>query len=156
MKEDFSVDNVQNQSVDQSLLDAYLSTVYWVDDKTNFCIQIDTYSTLLAQLHQRCSVSSSAFITAYNPYSVLQSKQENKQANTALLKQIKSMGYTCLTGRGQAINKADWPAEESFLVLGISREEAVRLGNCFKQNAIIYTDNTAIPKLVLLAVNTLI
>jgi hypothetical protein len=43
-----------------------------------------------------------------------------------------------------------WPPEESFLVLGLGLEAARTLGREFHQNALLWTDHDAIPRLILL------
>jgi hypothetical protein len=43
-----------------------------------------------------------------------------------------------------------WDGEDSFLVLGISLEAAKKLGSQFEQNAIVWADSNAVPKLFLL------
>ena len=44
-----------------------------------------------------------------------------------------------MSGITETVSQADpaWPAEASFLILGISREAAVLLGRQFGQNAIV-------------------
>jgi hypothetical protein len=43
-----------------------------------------------------------------------------------------------------------WPGEKSFLVLGLDLETAIRLGREFRQNALVWADEDAIPRLILL------
>ena len=43
-----------------------------------------------------------------------------------------------------------WPAEKSFLALGVGEEAARNLGNCFHQDAVVWVGPDAVPRLLLL------
>ena len=43
-----------------------------------------------------------------------------------------------------------WPGEESFLILGMTLNAAKELGKKFNQNAIVWSDQSAISQLILL------
>ena len=44
----------------------------------------------------------------------------------------------------------NWGAEDSFLVLGMDQAASMKLGRHFEQNAIVFSEYDAIPKLLLL------
>jgi hypothetical protein len=54
-----------------------------------------------------------------------------------------------LDGEGCDITDT-WPGERSFLVLGLDLETSMLLGRDFGQNALVWADEDAIPRLILL------
>jgi len=132
-----------------SLLKAYRQTEYTVHAPQPFILQIGEASPALRLLHRRCGVASSAFITACNPYSRLLADQENAERQQRLAEAVAHGGWRSIPGSGKHIS-GPWPAEASFLVLGIGREEARSLGRAFEQNAIVFCEADCVPELVLL------
>lgn len=43
-----------------------------------------------------------------------------------------------------------WPAEHSFLAMGINRSTGIKLGNKYEQNTILWVGSNNIPELILL------
>jgi hypothetical protein len=77
-----------------------------------------------------------AFITAWNPgsnprLSIDENRRRQKELEAAL-----SPRYRTFPGKGVG-DDGRWPAEESVLVLGISRGEALAVGRQFGQLAIV-------------------
>ncbi len=62
---------------------------------------------------------------------------------------MSAMGITYFPGEGQGEDPS-WPAEASFLALGIDREAASDLGRKYGQNAIVWIGSDGLPELVLL------
>ena len=54
-----------------------------------------------------------------------------------------------IEGEGVGTDGA-WPAEKSFFVFGVDLETARMLGVRYRQNAVVWAAEDAIPKLVLL------
>ena len=52
-----------------------------------------------------------------------------------------------LTGRGIA-QSGDWPPEESIIVLGCDEITAITLSQKYQQNAVVFSDANAIPRLI--------
>ena len=79
-----------------------------------------------------------AFLTAWNPRSTPTGKSQNIAANQALAKQLAQLTdqddrpLLVLPGRGVGPDES-WTPEESFLVLGISSEQAEALCKQFNQ-----------------------
>ena len=118
----------------------YLNTHYHVHaDGTHltmpFHLAIGKPSNELENLLSKTKTSTWAYITAFNPFSKELSKKENLKRNLNLKKELYE--YFVLEGAGQAISK-EWPPEPSFLILGISFAEAVRLMKKYEQNAILF------------------
>lgn len=76
-----------------------------------------------------------AFLTAWNPGSHPMPFTENQQRNAGLAEELKP--WKVMYGRGIP-DHGDWTPEESFLVLGIVKEDALMLGVKWGQHAILY------------------
>ena len=76
-----------------------------------------------------------AFVTAWNPGSELVPRAENEKRQAELRMQLRHYRVFDAIGKAQT---GDWPAEPSFLVLGISRPSALAIGRAFGQLAILY------------------
>ena len=91
---------------------------------------------LLQELLMSNHVESWAFITAYNPYSVMQDAGVNTLLNTQLEDYLSGKRYLFFKGMGVGDDDS-WEPEASFMVLNIRKEDAIKLGRQFKQNAIV-------------------
>ena len=78
-----------------------------------------------------------AYITAYNPNSLLQENSENVKRQESLKAELVRKERWILPGYSQS-KKKDWEREESFFVAGISLPEAMHLAYQFSQNAILF------------------
>lgn len=76
-----------------------------------------------------------AYITSVNPFSEMHTDAENEQLFELLKKEVSK--YKSFLGEGVGTDPA-WKPEMSLLILGISKTEAIRLGNKYGQNAIVY------------------
>jgi hypothetical protein len=136
------------------LIAAYLKTEYQVSGRVRCTLKVGEHNTALLALFEAHSVSSAAFITAWNPLSQIQTDDENRAAQKRLLRAIKTLGLTSLDGVGRA-SDSDW-AEDSLLVLGISLEQATALARDFRQHAFVWADGDGIPRLALVSPNNLV
>ena len=132
-----------------SLLESYNSANYHVDASSSFILKIGVQSHELAGIYEKSYKETAAFITAFNPYSQELSSQENKDRNHKLEELIQSLGFDYIHGEGKC-GDGDWDGEKSFLIFGISEEQASEIGKEFEQNAIVWCDKDAIPQLLLL------
>ncbi|MEY4761083.1 MAG: hypothetical protein RLZZ200_939 [Pseudomonadota bacterium] len=135
--------------LDPRLLAAYRQTRYEVHEGAGFVLEVNRYSAELQGLHGRHGVSSSAFITACNPRSEPTDASANAFRQSALLSEITRRSLQCLPGLGLHPTNG-WEGEPSFLVLGLSCEAAKTLGRRFGQNAILWSGEDAVPRLVVL------
>ncbi len=94
--------------------------------------------------------SGAVFITAYNPYSNQVSVEENAAAMKALEDDLQYLGLPYFPGEG-ADPKGLWTAEPSFLVIGMSYEQAITLAKKYRQNAVLVSRQDAVPSLLLTA-----
>lgn len=132
------------------LVAAYRATRYEASDgHDSITLTIDQYSPSLARLLERCGVQTAAFITGCNPYSQSLSDDENDRRHGQLLAMLNTLGVNCLEGWGRDVDGI-WPPERSALILGLSREQACAVGQQFQQNAIVFIEADAVPRLLLL------
>lgn len=134
-------------SVDDELIQAYIATDFQVNTDPTFILKIGDYSAELSEVYKQHNCKVSAYITAWNPLGKTLSNLENKSLNNALKDSI-SDKYKLIEGVGLDPD-GKWPGEESFLVLGINREDAMQLGRKFKQNAIVFNEDK-VPELIML------
>ena len=135
--------------IPQELIDTYRTAIYRVDTPGGvITFYIDRPSPELDRLHRDMQVQGSAFLTAYHPYSVPANDEENEKAQQALLAELRERGYRWLEGAGEDA-KAEWPAEPSVLVLGMTEPQATELAARFRQNGYVYCGSDAGPRLVL-------
>ena len=119
------------------LFEAYKNTTYLVYSPIGeIDIRIGVMNPLLQQLLLNNSSESWVFITAYNPYSVMQDAGVNTILNTQLEDYLSGKRYLFFKGMGVGDDNS-WEPEASFMVLNIRKEDAVKLGRQFKQNAIV-------------------
>ena len=138
-----------------SLVSAELIAAYRA---THFCATVAAGVTLTLRIGEPDSrlevlqylqhVTSSAVITAYNPYSVPTTEGANLAAQQSLIAAIDALGLHWFPASG--IDPGGlWPAEPSLLVLGIDIAQADVLAHRFGQNAYVYCDESATPSLQL-------
>ena len=139
----------QDSVIAQSSIQAYLDTNYDVHSATPLTLNIGVANAGLAVLHTTHSVESSAYVTACNPFSQATNDSVNDARQAVLASELHQHGLTYIDGVGQHPTNG-WTGEKSFLVLGLSRDDAKRLGMRHEQNAIVWCGPDAVPELVLL------
>jgi hypothetical protein len=117
-----------------------------------FDLCVDQHSAPLSQLFAVSGYRCATFITASNPFSVTHSAEENFAACARLRDEL--LRRSCcpqqiLDGEGLDPTGA-WPGERSFLVLGLDLETSMLLGREFAQNALVWANEDAFPRLILL------
>lgn len=117
-----------------TLIESYNQAEYYIDEFDN-PIKIGQINKDVENLLDQHKVVWWCFITAWNPLSVELSLQENQKRNDQLKLDLSS--YIILKGEGRDPN-GNWQPERSFLVLGISRKDAVNLAVKYNQAAIIF------------------
>ena len=142
--------NPNSSTISGSLIANYTHADYRIGTAADcITLKIDQYSEPLAQFLVTLNQSCAAIISAYNPYSQLVSDEENVAAHESLRHIL-----TCHAHQGIESVHTDpagvWPAEKSFFIPGIDIHSAKSLGQQFNQNAIVWIDRDALPRLVLL------
>lgn len=117
----------------------YLKTIYTVFvDKDKYDIKInkpvpDVFNQLLK------NQNSAAILTAWNPRSQFFSQTENKSRNNYLRVSLAKNKFNSLNAIGQGADTS-WPAEESFFVVGINKDEAEKIATEYGQYAYIWLE----------------
>jgi len=133
--------------IDPALWEAYKKTHFIVQSTPEFVLKIGQYSEELKHLLTHHSLSTAAFITAYNPFSQQLSEGENFKRQEKLVKEIQSRGLNLIQGLGQDPDHK-WEGEPSVLVLGIALEAAKKLARSYEQNAFVWCDESCTPELI--------
>ena len=82
---------------------------------------------------------SAVILTAFNPRSQTFSLQENKSRNNILRAYLVKNNYLIFDAVGQGIDLL-WSAEESFFIVGISKEETEKLAVEYGQYAYVWLE----------------
>ena len=135
--------------IPSNLIESYLATEYQIDSIPKIALHINEHSESLARLFSVSQLACAAIISAYNPFSQLQSNDKNLISHELLRKHLS--GYSCKTIESCNIDPIhSWPLEKSFFVLGLDLNTVRTLGQQFNQNAIVWIGADAIPQLILL------
>lgn len=133
--------------LNKNLEKAYYSTTYKLLEHSELSLRVGEKNQELEKLYQDFNVNSCAFVTAWNPYSTPLGTDENQSLNEKLRSWISGQQLVSFRGIGEG-DDDQWPGEESFLILGLTRELTSELGKMFHQNAVIWAGPSAIPELV--------
>lgn len=130
------------------LFESYLKTDYVIEDgAVNLSLRIGEKNSDLEELLLKFRENTSAYLTAYNPYSKQLSRAENEIRQTELISILKENGHKFFYGYGQGDN-ADWTPEPSVLVLGIDFNKAFEIARRFEQNAFVFAEKGKPPVLI--------
>ena len=130
-------------------LEAFLGTHYLVHGAPALRLVVGERCAGLAELHRRRGVAASVFVTAWNPGGEAAGPEANARRQAELESELDARGLEWLPGEG-AHPTNDWPPERSALVLGIGLTEAAALGRRFGQAAVVWCDEGALPRLVVI------
>lgn len=118
------------------LLTAYLQTSFNVlMPAGTITLRCGRHSIDLDRLLKDAGASCWAYLTAYNPNSQQLGGDENRRRQDKLVAEV-SAKFSVLHGEGVGADQ-NWPPEPSVLVLGMDREEAMRVGSRYGQNAVV-------------------
>jgi hypothetical protein len=135
--------------VPQEMIEAYANTDFRVDAIAPFILKIGIRNESLLEMYAQEECSCAAYITAFNPYSEERTEKENLEAQQSLLHQLSQSSFRIIEGSGQDPLE-EWPSEPSVLILGMSRTEAMSIGNKYRQNTIVWVGADVIPELIML------
>ncbi len=129
------------------LYNAYINTSYEVFNSA-LSIHIGDYHPDLDHLLDEHQSETWAFITAFNPRSEVLLEEENLKRHDLLLKDLNA--FNLFEGQGVGEDPA-WEPELSPLVLGISQEEAIKIGKKYEQNAIVTGRKGGVAELIIIS-----
>jgi hypothetical protein len=141
---------LSSSAISAAKYEAYLNTEYKFEwGAKSITLRVGQVCSELLALYAECRSSSGVFITAYNPFGRAQSTYENETANERLQTDLSEQAFYIFEGVG-IDPTGDWPGEKSFFALGIDLQAGRKLGQTYQQDAIIWTDQSAKPELILL------
>jgi hypothetical protein len=126
---------------------AYERAHYVVFAEPGLAIRVGEPNAALDRLLAKHRARTAAYVTAANPRGRRRGALRNRIAFAALMKRLRRQGRRFLPGEGRD-PQGRWPAEASFLVLGLSRAQAEALGGELAQNAIVWIEQGRAPRLV--------
>jgi hypothetical protein len=132
--------------ISSSILTVYLETDYRVSVEPPFALRVGKTSEPLTKLYRQHGTNCAAFITACNPHSRKFGDAANAKKQAELAQELTQRGLMFIEGEGRHPS-GGW-AEPSYLVLGLSLDEAKVLGRRYEQNAVIWCGTDAVPELV--------
>ncbi|MDZ7683966.1 MAG: DUF3293 domain-containing protein [Gammaproteobacteria bacterium] len=130
---------------DSDLEKVYRETDYIVDDDPPLRLNVGEQNDGMRILMVSMGVESAAFVTAWNPGSQRLPMDENLDRQADLLEAIEKLRLNYFVGRGEHPGEG-W-SEDSYLILGISPEEALALAGQFGQNAFLWIPISGVPEL---------
>lgn len=135
----------------EPLLRAYRATRYVaVDGAREVVATVEQPSTALDDLLRRHHVDVAAFVTAWNPRSILQPPALNDMAHGRLTAELDAAGVRWLPHRGEGPDPA-WAAEHGVLALGLDESSAINFALRYGQYAVVMVEAGGAPRLVLTA-----
>jgi hypothetical protein len=102
-------------------------------------LRIDERNESLRGMLQRHGAESAIFLTASNPHSVLLNETENADRSERLEQELRARHHRYFIGTSGCPD-ARWPEEKSFLILGITADEAQGWLENHQQNACLLID----------------
>lgn len=136
-------------TLSNDLVAAYKSTNFEVHYEVPFVLKIGLFSKGLQSLFSKLNYKTGCFITAYNPKSVKKTPVENRIAQEQLYFDLSKTNCKIFNGFGSDF-AGNWEGEPSYFVIGITKENAKKIGRKYQQNAIVWCDEKCIPELILL------
>lgn len=136
--------------IDKEKIIAFQKTIYTIEvgvEKISFSIGVR--SNELKNIFRDKNEKTGIFITAFNPYGQIQNDDMNEVSNKKLLFDLQKLAKYVYLGQG-ADPTGNWPAEASFLALGVDIKTSKELGEKYHQDAIIWIEEDAVPELLLL------
>ena len=101
----------------------------------------------LQEVFAQHNVTTACYITAYNPFGRLLTKQENEARNSRLETELIPL-YPIYEGLGVDPN-GEWEGEASFFALGASKDASFALAAAWEQNAVVFVDESLSVSLLL-------
>lgn len=143
-------ESLKQSTIPAKLIQCYVTAHYQARiDSGTLTLLIGQHNELLSKLMKEYGTQCALYITAYNPHSQPQDRETNLTASKQLFVLLSTLSSHIFTGKSSD-PAGKWPVEPSFLALGIDLVASKALGRQFAQNAIVWIDFDAIPKLILL------
>jgi hypothetical protein len=129
-----------DHAISPELVKAYREALYVIyGEGGDIQLRVGQSSPELTSLMRSYGASSAAFLTAFNPHSMLEAAEVNVTNHNALIADIHTLGLKSISGEGGDPSHL-WPSEPSLLVLGISHQNAELLAEKYGQNAYLWIE----------------
>jgi hypothetical protein len=128
------------------LVQAYTETNYNLAANM-ITVNVGVHNPQLLQLLAKYQPSCAAIITAYNPYSIPHTLEQNINLNLSLAQDIAAYHTILCSGVHPSNN---WPPEASYMILDITQQDATTIATKYQQNAYIWITDSTVPELILL------
>jgi hypothetical protein len=115
---------------------AFLETSYIINGEEDIVLKIGIMPEEL--LSEFPSISTWAFLTAWNPLPEILTQDENRARNIALKDELSAKGFSVRHGVGVS-DTEDW-SEDSFFIADISLDVARSISSRFGQLAFLFGD----------------
>lgn len=143
-------ESLKQSAIPAKLIRCYVTAHYQARiDSGTLTLLIGQHNESLSKLMKENGTQCALYITAYNPHSQPQDREINLTASSQLFVLLSTLSIHIFSGESSD-PAGKWPAEPSFLALGIDLVAAKTLGRQFAQNAIVWVDRDVIPRLILL------
>lgn len=129
-------------AIKENLQQLYLNTDY-ICSEINVILKINFNNPELDMILLESNLSTALFITAWNPQSIDCDEEFNNLKNTELSIDLSKFKY--FKGIG---NTPSYAGEESFLVIGITFDDAKKLQIKYNQKAIVFYNIGSVAELV--------
>lgn len=127
-----------DHAISPELVKAYREALYVIyGEGGDIQLRVGQSSPELTSLMRSHGASSAAFLTAFNPHSMLEAAEVNVTNHNALIADIHTLGLKSISGEGEDPSHL-WPSEPSVLVLDISHQHAELLAGRYRQNAYLW------------------
>jgi hypothetical protein len=117
----------------------YLDTIYFIFiEGKQYGIKIGEENLpVINHLFEKENKTTAAILTAWNPRSQAIDFQQNKLRNSDLYNLLEEKKYCFYEALGKGKDPR-WPAEEGYIILGLSKEEADKIAANYEQNAYVW------------------
>lgn len=109
---------LSDTTIDAATIQAYRETEYRVHGDEPVTLRIGEASPALAAVHKGQRVDSSAYFTAYNPYSQALDDAASARRHAELGRELRQRSLVAIEGLGQHPSN-HWPGEFSYLIFGL-------------------------------------
>ena len=125
-------------TITPELIAAYKATHFKVHtNEATITLEVDKPNPAFDRLLEDNEADCAVIITAWNPWSKAQSREENNEKQHCLEEQLRKAGFTLLQAAGVDPSRK-WESEQSCCALGMKELEGISWGKRQFQNAVIF------------------
>ena len=127
-----------SMTITPELIAAYKSAHFKVHtNEATITLEVDKPNPAFDRLLEDNKADCAVIITAWNPWSKAQSREENNEKQHHLEEQLQKAGFTLLQAAGVDPSRK-WESEQSCCALGMKEQEGISWGKRHFQNTVIF------------------